>query len=198
MDQIQQINRKLEQEYGKVDDLRPYWRVVYSDDQFEKQLRTHTDEGFQLLTPEVREVPKYRQWIQHKYILEKLTPIPEENQHELPESHGLSYEPLWVFEDSKGNALPPRWDAIQLIIKTVHDAIGYKGTKYKDPYSDPKTAPEIKQKEIEGLEHSLFGNETNIGDALAYKEGVGYTGPTKVGEENVTTTADDKSIRVPK
>ncbi|SRR5258706_3349359 len=179
MDTVQEINLRLERYYGKVDDLRPYWRVVWSDDQLEKQLRTHTKDGFQLLTPEVQEVPKYRQWIQHKYILEKLTPVPIENEFELPESHGLSYEPLWIFEDKNGNALPPQWDAIQLIIKSVHDAINYRGTKYKDPYSDPKTAPEVKEKELKALESSLFGNESQLGDALAYKEGVGYTGPIK-------------------
>ena len=179
MDTIQEINIRLERDYGKVDDLRPYWRVVWSDDQLEKQLRTHTKDGLQLLTPIVQEVPKYRQWIQNKYILEKLTPIPSEYEFELPESHGLSYEPLWIFQNSIGEALPPRWDAIQLIIKSVHDAIKYKGTKYKDPYSNPEEALDIKKKELEALEESLFGNESVIGDALAYKEGVGYTGPIK-------------------
>lgn len=182
MDTVQEINIRLERDYGKVDDLRPYWRVVYSDDQFEKQLRTHTKDGFELINPEVQEVPKYRQWIQHKYILEKLTPVPIEYQNELPLSNGLSYEPLYVFEDNNGNALPPKWEAIQFIIKAIHDQIGYKGVKYKDPYSDVKTAPEVKEAELKTLEASLFGNETNVTDALAYREGVGYTGKSYLGD----------------
>jgi len=176
MEPIETINQRLERDYGKLDDLRPYWRVVWSEDQFEKRLTNYTSDGFQLLYPEVRLLPKYRQWIQNKYVLERLTAVPVANMVELPSSE-LSYEPIWVFEDRHGNALPPRWDAIQLIIKSVHDAQGYKGVRYKDPYSDPKTALDVKDQEIKDLEAALFGNETEVGDALSYREAVGYTGP---------------------
>lgn len=177
METIQAINERLVRDYGKLDDLMPFWRVSWSEDQFEKRLSSYTDEGFELLFPEVRLLPKYKQWIQNKYILERLTVVPEIQQHEIP-SDKITYEPVWVFENNKGEALPPNWSAIQLIIKSVHDAQGYKGTKYKDPYSDPKTVLDVKKKEVEDLETALFGNETVLADALAYREGVGYTGPT--------------------
>jgi len=186
MELVETINRRLQEDYGKLDDLRPYWRVVYSDDQFEKRLTNYTDEGFELIRPEVRTLPKYKQWIQNKYILERLTAVPVANLVELPSSD-LSYEPVWVFEDNHGNALPPRWDAIQLIIKSVHDRQGYKGVRYKDPYSDPKTALDVKKQEILDMETALFGNESMMGDALAYREGVGYTGPIALpNSENAT------------
>lgn len=174
MEPVETINQRLERDYGKLDDLRPYWRVVWSEDQFEKRLTNFTAEGFELIHPEVRELRKYP-YDHNKYILEMLTEISVIDLIELPTSNGLSYEPRWVFQDKYGNALPPRYDFIELIIKTIHDKIGYKGKRYKDPYSDPKTALEVKEKEIKDLEGYLYGNETPVGDALAYREGVGYT-----------------------
>src|SRR5947207_3865565 len=100
------INDRLRDKYGRLDNL-PYFRVVWSEDKYEKRWTEYTNDGFRLLQSEVRELPKYRQWIQEKYVLEGLTVVPTLVENELVEP--LSYEPIWVFEDGKGNALEPKW-----------------------------------------------------------------------------------------
>src|ERR1700704_3964663 len=60
---IEYINEKLLREYGRELDGRPKFRVVFSDDQYEKRLTTHDDHGNELITPEVRLLPKYKQYI---------------------------------------------------------------------------------------------------------------------------------------
>jgi hypothetical protein len=172
MELIQTINRRLEERYGRLDDLKPYWRIIYSEDEFEKRLGTFNDyssEGIYLRTvTEIREVPKYRQWIHNKYVLERLTEVPLFQQEEA--LCQISYEPIWVFEDHKGNALPPRWDAIELIIASIY----HSSHEYYPKYIDDSGTPEKQAARIKEIEESLFGNESEITDALAYKEGVSY------------------------
>ena len=166
---IESINNQLIQHFG-VDSItgKPMWRVVWSDDQFEKRLTKYTDEGLELLYPEVRELPRYRQWIQHKYVLEQLVLIPEINLSELP-TQKMSYEPKWTFEDRHGNYLPPRFDAAKIVVDTIYAAMGKTSlAKYKDEES----TPEGKAKRILGIEQELFGNESNVGDALAHNQAV--------------------------
>lgn len=135
---------------------------------------THTDEGDELLTPVVKEVPKYRQWADYCYILERAMPVPENVETDLTEK--WSYEPVWVFMDGNKNPLPPRWDVCQIVIGQILKAsAAVVGAKYKDPlieFSDPKTGAEAKRKRLDSLKLELFGNETAAGDALAYGSGV--------------------------
>lgn len=175
---IESINGQLVSLFG-IDSISgdPMWRVVWSEDQFEKRLMDTTDEGFQLLYPEVREVPKYRQWIKERYVLERLTIVPEINAQDLP-SQKVSYEPMWVFETQSGIYLPPKLDAARLVVDAVYTASGITRAglaKYKDPDSHQEEALENKRQRIEGLVEDLFGNETETGDALAHGEGVGFT-----------------------
>lgn len=171
--EVAAINKWIAEAYGRFDTTdKPVWRVVFSEDQMEKRWMTHTPEGFQLINPEVREVPKYRQWIQDKYVLERIVAIPEFVENELVEQ--ISYEPVWVFEDKHGKPLPPRLDATKLIIDQVYaQAAKTVGAKYKDPeIVDSKSSKEAKLARIDNLVRELFGNETETGDALSYKEGV--------------------------
>jgi hypothetical protein len=167
------INERLLQTYGRFSttDL-PLWRVVWSEDQMEKRWITHTREGFELLEPEVQEVPKYRQYIQHKYVLERLVAVPENADNDLV--NPISYEPVWVFRDKDDNPLPPIWKAIVVVIGSVYQAAAKAtGARYKDPeVFDKKDAPEARKAKVDGLVRELFGNETDTGDALAHKEGI--------------------------
>ncbi len=173
---IEFINKQLERKYGKYINGMPNWRVVFSEDQFEKRLGTYSDftpEGIFLReVTEVREAPKYRQWVHEKYILEGLTLIPEINQAELPVSR-LSYELMWVFEDGAGGYLPPRFDACIFIIDTTREnQEGHSVAKHKDPDSDPQQAIANREQRIKALQEELFGDATEIGDALSYKQGI--------------------------
>lgn len=176
---IETINRQLSDQYG-IDTLsgQAIWRVVWSEDQFEHRYGTYDDytpSGLYIRTAtEVRYVPKYRQWIKEKYVLERLVLIPEINAGDLPATK-MSYEPLYVFETNSGKYLPPRLDAAQFIINTVLAAQG-KGNlaRYKDPVSGLSSEDYLamKAKEIDDLQEELFGNETDTGDALAHGEAI--------------------------
>ena len=168
---INSLNRQLIDLFG-IETLtgRPMWRIVWSEDELEKRMINFTEEGLILLTPVVREVPKYRHYIRERYILERLVIIPDIQSKELPSSH-LSYEPMWTFMDGMGNYLPPNLEAAKFIIDTVLAAQGKSSlAKYKDP--DKENPIERKQARVDALEKELFGNETNIGDSLAHGMGI--------------------------
>jgi hypothetical protein len=164
---VETINRQLIDLFG-VDTITgdPIWRVVWSENQFEKRLMDTTDSGLSLLRPEVRLVPKYRQWIKEKYVLERLVLIPEINIPELP-STKTSYEPIFVFSDKHDNYLPPRIDVAKIVIDTVYAAQGKSSlAKYTD------NPDEEQRKSVEDIYEYLYGDETDVTDALRYKTGV--------------------------
>ncbi len=173
---IEAINGRLVDYFG-IDTLTglPIWRVVWSEDQVEKRLVNTLDSGIILTQPVVREVPKYRQWIKERYVLERLVVVPESQRNELPSSN-LSYEPIWVFMDGVGNYLPPKWEVAQLIVDTVYAALGKSSlAKYKDPdmdAKDPRVAIAKQRARVDEIVEELFGNESDVTDALAHKEGI--------------------------
>ena len=172
-EQIEDINTKLLTEFGYELDGRAKFRIVFSEDEYEKRLTEYTNEGFELAIPEIRLLPKYKQWIHQKYILERLVPIPENG--ELTEKVG--YEPCWVFQDKHGNYLPPFFNGCKLIIESMYQAIGRKDTFVR--YKDKNISKEENLAHIEKVEQELFGNETAVGDALAYKTGIVVPGQTE-------------------
>jgi len=167
IEKIDSLNRQLVDLYG-IDTItgQPIWRIVWSEDQFEKRLMDTTDSGLILLVPEVRLVPKYRQWVHQKYVLERLVIIPEINIPELPATK-VSYEPLFVFMDKNDNYLPPILDVAKIVIDTVYAAQG-KGSLAK--YTD--NPDEEKVKRVNDIYDYLYGDETDVTDSLRYKTGV--------------------------
>jgi hypothetical protein len=170
MESTETINQRLKDYFGVAWNNDVIWRVVWSEDQFEKRLTAYTDTGLQLLFPEVRELPKYKQWIKEKYVLERLTVIPEINKDELTEK--ISYEPIFVFEDKNGFALPPRWEACKFVIDSILAAQGEESMFPKYVESDLDQPQEVRNARIEKLQEELFGNETNTTDALTYKQAI--------------------------
>jgi hypothetical protein len=116
-------------------------------------------------------VPKYRQWVKEKYVLERLVAIPEQNLIDLPATK-MSYEPIWVFQDKNENYLPPRIDACKFIIDTVYAA--QYGTKNLKKYHDPDSSQEAelanRKERINGIIDELFGDQSSL------------AGTTKTGE----------------
>jgi len=178
--EIDLLNVQLDDIYGRLSD-RPSWRIVWSEDQFEQRYGTYEDrtpEGFFIReVTERRNVPKYRQWVHLKWVLERLLVVPDEDPDHPTIDSKLSYEPLWVYE----NDSPPDWGSVKFVVDQVYDNMAQKnnrmGPKYKDPRLDNKLAPELQEAHLQEIEADLFPNETDIGDALAYKQGVGYTTP---------------------
>lgn len=169
MEKIETINQRLIDHYGIDSNTgKPIFRVVWSDDQLEKRLVDGVN-GIQFAYPVVMEVKKYP-YLPHLYVLERLVLIPDFQQHELPVSK-MSYEPIWAYRDEDGNPIPPIWQPTKFIVDTLYAALGKKSlAKYVD--SEKNTTPEGLDQRIVELQEELFGNETEVGDALAYKEGI--------------------------
>jgi hypothetical protein len=183
MQTVDDINKQLIDLFGiDTESSNPIWRVVYSDDQYEHRHGTYDDYTpnglFIRSVTEVRYVPKYKQWIQHKYILERFVIVPDVNVPELPMLK-KSYEPIWTFEDKNGNALPPRLDACQFIINTVYAA--QYGThnlkKYHDPEWCQEASLEEKKKRTDALVEELFGEQSSL-------EGTTVTGESIIVPRN--------------
>jgi len=164
------INQRLLDHYGRIENGMVRWRVVWSTDQFEKRQVDAVGAIF-LARPEVREMPKYP-LAQDFFILERV--IPTHNNPELVEP--WSYEPMWTFIDKDGNPLPPKWEAIEFIIKRIHEQMAEAGhgPKYKRAEIDEDT-PEAKEERVRNIYKALYGDETDVGNSLAVGEGVGFT-----------------------
>lgn len=170
LDSIDYLNQYLIDHFG-IDSStgQAIFRIVWADDQLEKRRVQVTDSGVELLYPEVMEVKKYA-YLKEVYVLERLVLVPKENQYELLDVM-QSYEPIWVFRDSEGNALPPIWEATKFIVDALYAALGR--TSLRKYVEDEKyTTTEGIETRISELQSELFGNETDVGDALAYKEGI--------------------------
>lgn len=176
--EVEQINQKLIDYYGKFETNEPNWRLVWSEDQYEKRYGDYEDrtpEGILIRrVSEFREVPKYKQWVPEKWVLESLVVVPEGTQELATKT---SYEPIYVFPYVNKEPLVPAWPAIKLLVDSILEQVGVDsiGAKYKDPEANPKEALEFQEQRIEAIEQSLFGGETELGDALARGDGVGFT-----------------------
>jgi hypothetical protein len=175
MESIETLNQRLIEHYGRDSNTRkPMFRIVWANDQLEKRLVDYIESGnglagIHLLHPEVREVKKYP-YLKDLYVLERLVIVPFQDQDTLPVSK-LSYEPIWAYRDGDDNPLTPVWPATKFIVDSLYAALGKKSLrKYVD--SEKNTTPEGRDQRIKELEGELFGNETEAGDALRYKEGI--------------------------
>lgn len=178
-EKVETINKRLKDHYGRAADDRANYRIVWSEDEFENRLCDFTPEGFQLIHPKVYRMPKYRQYIKNMHILERLTVVPVVDMKTLPEIN-LSYEPIHIFQNPwTGEALPPVWAACKFLIDQLNKQIAEAGvyTKYKHPDAGLSTKDQVEKRRVEILEieEALYGNETEVTDALAYREGVGFT-----------------------
>ena len=162
------------------------FRVVWSDDQFEKRETEYTDGGILLLRPEVRLLPKY-QWIKARYILEHLVAIPIVNAEELPCAK-TSYELIWMFEDGKGEFLPPHIEASKWIINTMLSAVKRHKDgltpikKYVDAEYSQEASLNEKEKRITELTEALFGEQSSLG------------GSTKTGESVIVPRSFERGM----
>jgi hypothetical protein len=175
LEKLETINERLLNRFGKFE-IQPKFRVVYTDEQFEKRLSLLTPEGLTLATPRTIELPKYP-WKPGKFVLEMLHAVPEVNRPELTTK--LTYEPLFFFENEKGEALPPKWEVIEIVLSTVLENVNrQQQNKYRDPMSGLRTddLKEVRKMELDQMKDELFGNETPVGDALAYGHGVSLSG----------------------
>lgn len=167
MESIEVLNERLINVYGRYLDERPLFRLIYSENVTEIRDITHTKEGLPYLHPEPGEVKKYS-WLNNKYILEGLR---ETGVLRNGKVEGIiDYEPMWVFEDKDGNPLPPDWLVIQALMESARCAQEGRSPNFKN--IEDENDPEVMAKRLEKIQEQLFPNETEIGDALAYKEAI--------------------------
>lgn len=155
------LNKRLRDVYG-IDIVTgmPIWRIVWSEDQYEMRQTDYDDRGNQLLTSEVRLLPKYKQWINEKWILENLVLVPNQNRNELADAK-ISYECIYVFEDIEGNFLPAKWEACEFTISCIKAMKG--DNKPLRKYLGDSGNLEDKQKRLDSIEEQLFGDVSSLG-----------------------------------
>jgi hypothetical protein len=169
---IDRLNNYLARDYGYFEGVHPNFRIVWSHDEFEKRKSNYSDEGIELLFPVIKEVPKYRQWCDERYVLERVIPIPAEL--ETDQINKFSYEPIWVFQDGQNNFLPPNYDVCKIIIYSLyHQMHASVGARYSDPRMDKDWAA-MNEEAFKQRYKEMFGNETALTDALSVGEAVGY------------------------
>src|SRR3972149_7749627 len=123
MEPIEEINKHLLDTYGYFAIDTPNFRVVYSDDQYEKRFGTFEDYNGSIFirrVTETREVPKY--WhIKERYILERAMPIlTPDAQKELVDKK-FDYYVVWTFETGDGKkSLPPLYAVCHYVIETIY------------------------------------------------------------------------------
>lgn len=112
--EVERINELLERDYGRFDNGRAMYRVVWSNDQYEHRYGTYNDftsEGIFIRTvSEVREVPKYKSYMLPQFVLEKCCPVPVGCDLD----QKVSYEPLFGFR-----GLPVSYDICKIVIDSV-------------------------------------------------------------------------------
>lgn len=115
MENLEIINRRLLETYGRGIGELPLYRIVWSTSQLEKRFGTfikETESGIYLGEETCeREVPKYFMWPDF-WILEFIQP--NISNRELLAK--VTYEPLWIFKDKENRPLPYDWDILLILI----------------------------------------------------------------------------------
>ena len=97
---------------------KPRYKVVWSDDETELRISTFNEfsgDIFLRTFTGAKRVPKYP-YVSSRWILEKFLPPEVAYSNSLPESSQGSYEPLFVFQDKDGNALPVVLPVLEIIV----------------------------------------------------------------------------------
>lgn len=147
-------------------------RLVWSDDQ--RELRFGTFEEFcgplylRTITT-VKETLKYS-WIEKRWILELWQPPEKVLSSELPESHKGSYEPVYVFQDASGEALPLNLRVVELICSAMMNQPPTKGDIKEGLANRLERRDRQETTDLEdGLDiSSPLGSLLSTGEAIAY------------------------------
>lgn len=147
------------------------FRVSWLDDQFENRLSKFTPSGMELLIPTMQLLPKYNNYPEHTYMLERLVVVPMVNMNDVDSK--LSYEPLWNFELGQH----PKIEACKFIIDTVLSAQAINkmmvdpDTHVERPLARYNNHPDganeeeyrdARRKRLDNLSNELFGDESGL------------------------------------
>lgn len=171
MSYIKLINNWLTQRY-KTPELRPLYRLVWSDNEFEHRKSTYRDydenKTFIREVTEVRLVKKYP-YIESRYIFEKWGPGNLTRSSEIPGSENGDYIPFYVFESGKGVALPVTRKVVEFLISVDHGRVNKDDIPSEEYLEEKETQSQIATMDTHPEWFSTFGNSRN---AIAYNKGL--------------------------
>lgn len=151
---IELINNELLSKFGRLGN-KARFRIVWSDTQTEHR-KTSFMNGIYFPYPRVIEVKKY-EYIKERWVMERW--IPHSLTDEIISIDGGTYEPIWTFQDSKGNALRPIWKAAEIVALAAEGKFFERRTEKMDSAAHEA---EI-EKEAEEFE-DMLGLGTNYGN----------------------------------
>lgn len=168
---VEQINKKLFNDFGRALDGRPIWRITWSSTEFELKRGAHetwSPSGNIFLNTwiGVKKCLKYG-YVPDKWILERLTFLgtTKIGDFELVEAGKGTYEPVYVFQDNKFNPLPVNWRVCEVIFSQLLAGPGY---------TSPTEREEMKRKleDLEVNEMEDYLNETGRSPLFAFENSV--------------------------
>lgn len=173
MSAFPEIDNWLKAQGGNLQGL-PTYRLVWSDDERELRYGTFndfTDSGlFLRQVTETRWVLKYQN-IVARWILEKWLGPEQAINPELPRSAQGSYEPFYVFEDNKGNALPPTLKSVEFYINFARTQVRENALTRKLEF-----ATDWEKMDAKELQHEMDMVDVSPMQSLLHtREGLGYT-----------------------
>lgn len=172
MAEVKLLNRRLLETYGSTLDGKPYYRLVWSEDMFEKRkgdFVKRTEAGIILgeLHNHVELCRKYG-YLKDRWILEYYTPA----QKLLEEVAQLDfYEPVFAFQDSKGEYLEPAWFALEYIVHR-HRAILSGNLERRNESMDKAEAEALEEKETQEFLDYLENEHSDLQNKFRYQEAV--------------------------
>lgn len=123
--EIEELNNRIGNEYMSIDGRRLF-RIIWSESAFENRhgtFREFTESGlFIREVTETRRVRKYN-YIHNRWIFEAWAPGNLTANRELPDATNGDYVPVYVFENKRGEYLPPNEKVARFLIAAVYGKI---------------------------------------------------------------------------
>ena len=119
--EIDVLNTRLKNLYGKFLDGRPWFRIVWSSSMTEKRTGRFSEFYGSIFVREyvgMAQVPKYpAPEYKDRWVLEKLFFI--ENKELVDDSMKGTYEPVWVFRAPGGGYQKPTWKSVEFLMGMI-------------------------------------------------------------------------------
>jgi hypothetical protein len=165
------LNKFLRESYGKTVTGKTNFRLVWSEDIFEKRLGEFNEfygKIFLRTIKGIRELRKYN-YIHNRYILEGWIDGDLSSNGEVPEATHGDYAPIWVFEDNKNNPLTVTRKVLSFIIASI------QGRVKRDDEIDEKTLEDLEiARTIESFDDhpADFSTSGPTRNAIGYNKGL--------------------------
>lgn len=172
MEDIKRLNLKLDETYGRYDNNRPIFRIVWADSQVEKRMGTFREFLGPLFLREETKLAERKKYpeIKDRWVLEHQIPIPEVYRYDFDSIllGGYSYEPVWIFNGPGDTYQVPIWDACQELCTLAIYGPEKKLTLTDMIEADEKEFAKAVQKNLEILENDdpIIPNLVHAGEGI--------------------------------